>query len=457
MTRWMKCVSKCWMKRAAFAILAALILWPSATSAHDVPDNVSVVAFLKPENGRMLILVRMPANALIDFIFPTLFDSNWLDLKNINGLPEDGAKVWIADLLSIYEDNTALPTPKVIAARLSRAGDSSFNTFQDAFSLVNGDTLPTDSLLTQDTATVDALLETPIRSVNSHFSFEPRFERVGVRVITTLSFLPPNGGIRQFQYEGDPETFELNPSWNYAVARFFRAGFAHYLSESDYLLFLLCVALVFRRLRVLALFSVAFATAQSFALVSSLKLIGSLNMIGSFQLMWSPQWAPVICGVMIAAATVYMGIEAIAAEAGGGKSPGLAICTGLIFGSGYWFGLQPLIQFGGIHPLASTLGFDAGILTAEICALALLAAAVQGLLRSSNSPRAIIIIAAAIAVHISWHRMLDRARSFALVPLNLPAISSTTFILAGIAAAALAAVSFFLRRRDHPEIAATRI
>ena len=275
MTRWMKCVTKCWMKRAAFAILAALILWPPATSAHDVPDNVSIVAFLKPENGRMLILVRMPANALIDFIFPTLFDSNWLDLKNINGLPEDGAKVWIADLLSIYEDDNALPTPKVIAARLSRAGDSSFNTFQDAFSLVNGDRLPTDSLLTQDTATVDALLETPIRSVDSHFSFEPRFERVGVRVTTTLSFLPPNGGIRQFQYEGDPETFELNPSWNYAVARFFRAGFAHYLSESDYLLFLLCVALVFRRLRVLAWFSVAFATAQSFALVSSLKLIGS--------------------------------------------------------------------------------------------------------------------------------------------------------------------------------------
>src|ERR1700722_2347843 len=104
MTRW----TKCGMKRAAIAILAALILWPSATSAHDVPDNVSISAFLKPENGRMLILVRMPANALIDFIFPTLSDGNWLDLKNINGLPQDGAKVWIADLLSIYEDDALL-------------------------------------------------------------------------------------------------------------------------------------------------------------------------------------------------------------------------------------------------------------------------------------------------------------------------------------------------------------
>ena len=449
-TRWVKCVTKRWIKWAAVAILAALILWPSATSAHDVPDNVSIVAFLKPENGRMLILVRMPANALIDFSFPTLSDGNWLDLRNINGLPEDGAKVWIADLLSIYEDNNPLPTPKVIAARLSRAGDSSFNTFQDAFSLVNGDPMPADSLLTQDTATVDALLETPIRSADSNFSFEPRFERVGVRVTTTLSFIPPSGGVRQFQYEGDPETFELNPKWNYAAARFFKAGFSHYLGESDYLLFLLCVALVFRRIRVLAAFSVVFAIAQSFALVGSLKLVSSLQLMTS-------QSAPVLCGMLIAAATVYMGIEAIVAAAGGGKSPGLAICTGLIFGSGYWFGLQPLIQFGGVHALASTLGFDAGIVAAEICALALLAAAVQGLLRSSNSPRAIIIIAAAIAVHISWRRMLDRAQSFALVPLNFPAISSTTFILAGIAAAGLAGLLFFLRRKDRSEIAATRI
>src|ERR1700683_3464069 len=102
------------MKRAAFAILPALMLWPCAVSAHDVPDDVRIKIFLKPEDGRMLILVRIPANALIDILFPTLPGSDWLDLKQIDGCEREGAKVWVADLLSLQEGDHLLPTPQVL-------------------------------------------------------------------------------------------------------------------------------------------------------------------------------------------------------------------------------------------------------------------------------------------------------------------------------------------------------
>ena len=207
------------MKRIALTVLGALLLWPIPASAHDVPDDVRIRIFLKPEGDRMLILVRIPASALIDILFPARPESDWLDLRQIDGFALEGAKVWVADLLSIDEDGNPLPAPRVIAARISRGTDASFNTYQRALQHVTGDRLPPDTLLTQDQASVDALLEAPIQSVHSDFSFEPRFARVGVRVTTNLAFLSPNGEIEQFEYEGDPETFHLNPTRNQAATR----------------------------------------------------------------------------------------------------------------------------------------------------------------------------------------------------------------------------------------------
>src|SRR6185436_16122295 len=160
--------------------LAALLSWTSIMSAHEVPDRVQIGVFLKPEQRRMLMLVRMPANALIDFLLPTLEGGNWLDLANADAVAAEGARVWIADMLSIYENGAALPKPQLLAVRLSRTNDPSFATFQDALNRVKGAPLPADTLVLQEEVTVDALLEAPIASMQSRFSFEPRFARLGV-------------------------------------------------------------------------------------------------------------------------------------------------------------------------------------------------------------------------------------------------------------------------------------
>src|ERR1700686_1225598 len=103
------------MTRLWLAILAALMFLPSAVSAHEDPDRVKIAVFIKPENGRLLILVRLPANALIDFLLPTLPNGNWLDLANADSVAAAGTNVWIADMLSLHEVETALARPNVLA------------------------------------------------------------------------------------------------------------------------------------------------------------------------------------------------------------------------------------------------------------------------------------------------------------------------------------------------------
>jgi hypothetical protein len=416
------------MSRAALAVLSFLILLPRPVSAHEVPDDVKIRIFLKPEGNRMLILVRMPANAFIDILFPTLPESDWLDLKQVDGFAAEGARVWIADLLSLQEGKDDLPEPEVLAVRISRSNDASFNTFSEALKHINDTPLPSHTLLQLNDGSVDALLESPIRSEKSDFSFRPNFARVGVRVTTGLTFLTPGGAVRQFEYEGDQEIFHLNPGVLQSLGHFVEAGAAHYLGETDYLSLMLCVALGFCRVRLLASFATAFLAAQSLALIASFAVAPSLP------------WIPLLSGVLIAAAIVYMGVEVIVSIAAASVDRGrlgLAVGTGLIFGSGCWFGLQPIIQFGGAHDVSSMLAFNVGFAIGEISVLALLAAAVQCLWRFASAPRVPAITAAAVAIHLAWHRMIHRAHAISLVPFRVPVLNLIAWTIVIVVAMAL--------------------
>ena len=97
----------------------------------------------------------------------------------------------------------------------------------------------------------------------------------------------------------------------------------------------------------------------------------------------SPLW-----GVLIAAAIVYMGIEAIVAGATDDETVwGLRLLRDSSSARDFGLALEPVIQFGGVHRLASVLAFNAGIVISYIFALALLVVAVKFLLRFSSAPR----------------------------------------------------------------------
>jgi hypothetical protein len=85
---------------------------------------------------------------------------------------------------------------------------------------------------------LDVQLQVPIASARSHFSVEPRFGRLGLRVALALRFLPNAGAERAYELHGDPGLVHLDPRWHQAAWRFVQAGVWHILEGTDHLLFL---------------------------------------------------------------------------------------------------------------------------------------------------------------------------------------------------------------------------
>lgn len=423
------------MRRIGLAMLAAWLAWPVAVSAHDVPDLVNVAVFFKPENGRLQMLVRVPSNAFIDFQFPVL-DATWLDLSESEAIAAEAVKVWVADRLSLFENGVALPKPTIVKTRISRMNDPFFGSFDDALIHTSGPRLPADALVTQDQGVVDALLEVPITSADSQFSYEPRFGRLGVFVNSTVTFVRPDGQFRTFQFEGDPETFDLDPVRRDVLTHFMKTGVAHFVQDDGYLLAALCVGLIF-----VGRFAPTLPLALMLAAIEAFTLMACVR--------WTPSapWIPPLCGALTAAAVAYLGTEAIVG--GDGRRMGVGVGAGLIFGASFWSGVQPLLQYAGEHPLAAGFGFAVGVVVSQLIALALAVALVKGALMLSRAPRAIVIITAAVVIHISWRRMMDRTGALTLVPFDLPRYSGSV-VFAGLALILLLSLGFvyFGRRQS---------
>jgi hypothetical protein len=420
--------------RICIALLAFLALATPRLEAHEVPDRVAITMFVKAEGDHLTILVRMPANALIDYLLPTLYEGNFVDLEHSGALAEEGANVWIANLLDLREEDRALPRPTLETVRLSRLNDPAFRSFDDALARIQSPPLSYDTRARQEQLTVDALLTTPIRSSASRFFFQPRFARLGVIVDTSLTFITPNGAQRVFRYSSDPPAFELDPGRGAALANFVSKGFAHYFDETDYLLFAICIALLFAGWRGLLAFSLLFAAAQTVMLFATLSAVAT------------PFWLRSICGTAIAASIVYAGAEAIIAH--DARRRVLAIVTGGIFGYGLWIGLQPELQFGGAHEIVAGAGFMMGVVGAQFLTIASCAAVMSVLRRFSLSPRRFSIVVAALVIHLAWRRLLERADGLALV-LSYGRGPDAESLIAGmlVVLALVAVVS--LRRRQH--------
>ncbi len=378
---------------------ALLLLTAVPAFAHDVPDEARIQAFIKPEGRHLRIFVRVPLDSMIDILFPTQEPTPFLDLERTERSAANGAETWVADLLQIYEGDTLLPRPRIIATRLSRKSDpaiaSYYPNYNAAVAAATGPKLAGNPLLVQGRVAVDVLLETPIESQKSQFRLHPRFGRLGVRVFTTLTFIPPDGGARKFEYEGDPEDFWLNPSIVQSVRRFSTTGSRIALTWFDLLLFALCATVVMRQVRRPEIFAVVFLIAQLAA--------------SSWAAMTADLPSAATAGVLTAAAVVYMGIESIVGETGVVTLVLVGAASGAVFGLGGGFQVHPLLQFGGAHPLASVFAFNSGIVGAEAVLMAVLLLTVGLFLKVVSQPRVGAILLTALAIHISWLNLMERA------------------------------------------------
>ncbi|HEY2012244.1 MAG TPA: hypothetical protein VGH38_02030, partial [Bryobacteraceae bacterium] len=153
------------MNRPLLAAFLLLLACPAA--AHDIPNDVTVQMFLKPEGARLHLLVRVPLKAIRDVIFPER-GTGYLDLEQAATLLPDAATLWISDFIELYENDERLPgKPRVAAARLSLESDRSFASYETALSHITGPTLPADTNVVWNQAMLDVNFEYPIHSDTS--------------------------------------------------------------------------------------------------------------------------------------------------------------------------------------------------------------------------------------------------------------------------------------------------
>ena len=396
---------------------ALFFLLPCLAPAHNIPNDVTVQLFVKPEGQHLHLIVRVPLKAMRDISFPER-GPGYLDLGRAAALLPGAARLWIAGFFEVYEGDTLLPNPKVVATRISLPSDFSFASYEQALAHVTGPPLADSTEIYWDQTMLDVLFDSPIQSDGSRFSIEPRFARLGLRVITVVRFLPPGGAVRAFEFDGDPGLVRLDPRWHQAALRFVDLGFLHILDGTDHLLFLFCLVIPFRRLGALIPVITAFTVAHSITLIAS-----AYNLAPDFL------WFPALIETLIAVSIVYMALENIAGGATVHRRWMIAFGFGLVHGFGFSFALRQSLQFAGSHLLTSLLSFNIGVELGQLLVLLLLVPVLELLFRYAVAERMGTIILSAIVAHTGWHWMLDRGNTLRQFRFEWPEFNATLLVV----------------------------
>ena len=384
----------------------------STLGAHDIPADITVQAFVKPEGQQLHLLLRVPLAAIVDFPFPQR-GPGYLDFTRTDASLPDAARQWIDDYAEVYEGDRGLGRPRIIAARISLPSDKSFGSYEAALAhLTSEPPLSNDTELIWNQGLLDALYEYPIQSDRSDFSIEPRLEKLALQVTSVIRFLPPSGVVRAFEFLGDPGLVRLDPRWHQAALRFVHLGFLHILDGIDHLLFLFCLVIPFRRFRSLILVVTAFTVAHSITLISS-----------AYDLVPNALWFPPLIETLIATSIVYMSLENIVSVRLQRRWL-IAFGFGLVHGFGFSFALRQTMQFAGSHLLTSLLSFNIGVELGQVFVLLLLVPSLSLLFRFGIAERTGTVILSALVAHTGWHWMLERGDRLAQFRFVWPTLSA---------------------------------
>ena len=383
-------------RRSAALLVGLTLLLPTwSGEAHEIPADVTVQVFVKPDAETLRMIVRVPLISMRDYDFPVR-EPGYLIISEAEPLIQEAAVEWIANYVQMYEGNELLARPLVAAARIAIPGDGAFRSYDDAIENALSAPLPDDIDLPPQQAMLDVVLEWTITSEESDFSIDPLFAQLGIRTVTVLRFLPAGGTERAFQYSGNPGLVRLDPRWHQAAWRFVVLGFDHILDGIDHLLFLFCLVVPFRSFRALVPIITSFTAGHSITLIAA-----ALGL--------TPQalWFPPLIETLIALSIVYMAFENIL----GAKLKNrwmIAFSFGLVHGFGFSFALSEVLQFGGSHLLTSLVSFNVGVEFGQLFVLALTVPLLEFLFRKVLPEVGGIVVLSALLAHTGWHWMTER-------------------------------------------------
>jgi hypothetical protein len=423
-------------------LAAALVgLLPAPAAGHDIPDEIVLHGFIKPEGDRLHFLVRVPLVMLLSMNLPKR-GVGYLDLAEIDDKLHASA-VATAKEIQLYENGNPL-TPNRTTARISQPSDKSFESYDKALANIAGPKLPDSTDVFWNQGYFDAHLEYPIRSERADFSLDMKLAPgLSGRLTLVVRYLPPDGTVRAYQLHGGAGHVMLDPRWHQAAWAFVKFGFAHILDGVDHLLFLLCLVIPFRRIGWTLV-----AVITSFTVAHSITLIAA-----AYGVVPRGAWFSPLVETLIAASIIYMALENV-------LRPNLRwrwLVTGifgLVHGFGFSFLLQNQLQFAGDHLLLSLLAFNVGI---ELGQLLFIAVAIPLLVllfeKTPFSERLLTVVISAFVAHTAWHWLTERWE--ALTKVEWPQIDLAALALWIVLAGALVVLAramlgrvAVLRRRD---------
>jgi hypothetical protein len=386
--------------RHAVALAACLaVLGGTAPRAHDIPNDVTVQAFVRPEGQRLRIVLRVPLAAMRDLDYPRrgAVNSGLLDVGRADATLHDAATLWIGDFLDVYEEGEKLPYPNVAAARASVQSDPSFASYDAALAHVLGPKLPDRTEFVWTQGLLDVLFEFPIHSDRSRFAMNPRFARLGIRTLTVVRFVPPSGEVRLFELDGDPGVVQLDPRAGTTIRQFAWSGVKRIADGTEEILLLICLVAPFLT------WAAVRSIAASFAIACSVGLVASMMGIAPDALWFRP-----LIATLVAASVLYMALEDIIRPDMHRRQLG-AFVAGVIFGFSFSFDLRQILQFAGAHRPIAIVAYDSGLTIGLLGVLAIVVSVAVVIVRYLVGARVATIVVSALIAHSAWHWTIDRA------------------------------------------------
>ena len=433
---------------ALLCALSALLAPTGKALAHDIPSDVKLLIFVKPQAQQLTLLVRVPMAALREIDVP-LRAGGFIDLPRAEPALREAVAVWLLDQIELFEDGRRLPRPSIAQVRIALAADRSFNSYEQALAHLAGARIADTEQLYWNQQWLDVQLQLPIASASagatSRFAIQPHFARMGLRVAIGLRYLPESGEERAYELHGDPGLVHLDPRWHQAAWHFVQSGVWHILEGADHLLFLACLVIPLRapkRLRAVVLMATAFTLAHSITLTATAFGLGPQGL-----------WFPPFVETLIAASIVWM---ALANMLGGSLHRRwlTAFAFGLVHGFGFAFALRESLQFAGSHVVSALFAFNVGIELGQIAALVVMLSAMT-LLARVLPERAGVIVLSALAAHTAWHWMIERGEAWWKHPLPRLDAADLAQLLAWLTVALLVGAAMWTLRHRVSRLMAT--
>ena len=389
----------CRRSLSSVALVAALVLVNQFAGANgaDLPPQVVLQGFVKPEDGHLELLVRIPSVMLASFALPKR-GPGYLDLAHIEDhLPKVAAAA--ARQIELLEDGRRLSSTRS-KTRLTLPSDRSFQSYATARAHFEEPTLPLHTDLYWNQAFFDVALEYPIKSPRADFSVRVNVApELGQRVKLHLEFLPPGGPPRVYDLPGRSWRVALDPRWYEAAWTFARSGFVLPFSM-DRLVLLVCLAAPFRRFRGLLAVVMALTVLQGASLTA-----GALGATPDLRLL-TP-----LFDTGVAAVIVLLAIENVVAPSLR-RRWFIASVVGVLSGFDFGHVLADDWQFAGAHAVLSAVSFNLGVALGDVVALVLAFLALGIVFTYVTSQRLGVVVFSLVLGHAAWHWLLDSGHGF---------------------------------------------